>query len=233
MSTLSRWIRKMVPGAEYRHIVRRMRNRPPGNVALFPQALDAGALLIHIPKCAGLSVSEALYGPGFSPGHLRWMDYDPADLERHPGLEVFTVVRNPWDRLLSAYLFLLRGGLRERSSADVVVGRHLAAHHPGFPGFVRQFIGAGHARDYFHFEPQTDYLRDRSGGFPARIHRIRFESLEGSGALTLPSGRTLALPHRNRTPRASAGYREHYTPETRAIVAQAYAADIRELGYEF
>jgi hypothetical protein len=72
--------------------------------------IERGCLFVHIPKCAGVAVSRALFG-GLGGGHLPVAHYqlmfDAAQYARH---FKFAVVRNPYDRLLSAYRFLAGGG---------------------------------------------------------------------------------------------------------------------------
>ncbi|MFP4354891.1 MAG: sulfotransferase family 2 domain-containing protein [Phycisphaerae bacterium] len=69
-------------------------------------------IFVHIPKAAGVSVCQTLFG-NLAGGHdtiekyqkvFSWSDY-----KRY---FKFTFVRNPWDRLASAYRFLRKGGSR-------------------------------------------------------------------------------------------------------------------------
>jgi hypothetical protein len=64
--------------------------------------IRTGAAFIHIPKCAGTSVSCTLYG-SLGAGHMAVRDLQLLLPRRiFKGLFVFTFVRNPWDRLYSA-----------------------------------------------------------------------------------------------------------------------------------
>ena len=64
------------------------------------------AIFIHIPKCAGVSVAQALFG-NLAGGHATLDKYLNV-FEAHCIEEyfLFTIVRNQWDRLVSAYFFL-------------------------------------------------------------------------------------------------------------------------------
>lgn len=60
-----------------------------------------GTIFIHIPKCAGTSVAESLYG--VDPWHHSIKSYSECQLRRS---EVFTIVRDPVKRFVSIYVYL-------------------------------------------------------------------------------------------------------------------------------
>ena len=71
-------------------------------------------IFFHIPKTAGISVSTALFG------NVKWGHRNVAFYKSHFGekffnsLYKFSFVRNPYDRLYSAFTFLKNGGMNNQ-----------------------------------------------------------------------------------------------------------------------
>lgn len=59
------------------------------------------ALFIHIPKCAGTSVTQVLYGKEM--GHRPAALYLATDPQRYGSLPSFAIIRNPYDRFCSIF----------------------------------------------------------------------------------------------------------------------------------
>lgn len=72
---------------------------------------ESKSIFVHIPKCAGVSINKSLYG-NLAGGHTTFDEYiiifEPKCIENY---FKFTFVRNPWDRVVSAYFFLQKGGV--------------------------------------------------------------------------------------------------------------------------
>lgn len=210
-----------------------LRERPvrdEDTVSLAP-VIDRRAVFIHIPKCAGITVNRTLYGCRGG-AHMKLALYRRfLSAREFETFFKFTFVRNPWDRVVSAYHFLGEGGLNERDRRDAERTVHA---HPTFEAFVEEFLGAGRAREVLHFRPQHLWLTlpGRTGPQVDFIGRFeRFEEdfttiCERLGVRRAPSH---ANPGRSRP----ASYREAYTDRTAEIVGEAYARDIELFGYSF
>ena len=147
----------------------------------------------------------------------------------------FSIVRNPWDRLLSAWANKIRGrGHGERRVKRLGQTAELeavAAALIDFPSFVRLLGESPLFENDNHFRPQAQILGSIELDFVGRFERY-VESV-GHALKTVGLGHlTTSLGHRNRSWHGS-HYSTQYDEETRGIVARLYAADIKRWGYEF
>lgn len=191
--------------------------------------LNTGILFVHIPKCAGVSINYALYN-SLGPGHQPTMRYLYA---AGPGTFLstyrFTVVRNPWDRLVSAYHFLKNGGFNDKDRQFFEA--HLS-HYPTFDNFVKDWLTPQTLRWIHHFRPQSDYLSLTRDGKTPLNDLYFFENLDQDLANSPnPTLSALEVPRKNHAPESSAHYLDHYSPESLRIVEDLYQRDIRLLGY--
>ena len=195
---------------------------------------DYHCIFVHIPKTAGVSVSRSLFG-NFSGGHTYIKTYQVIfpknEFERY---FKFTFVRNPWDRLFSAYTFLRKGGFHDgerRWARD-----HLAPYHD-FDDFVKRWVNAKNILRYAHFYPQYRFLclpfMDKAAvDFLGLYENLQedFDYIQHK----IFGERTRVLPHHNKSSvNIVRDYKEFYTEESRKIVAEVYAKDITLLGYNF
>ncbi len=196
------------------------------------EVLSRKALFIHVPKTAGTSVQRSLFGREVV-GHQTFRQYELALPRRQlTSLFKFAFVRNPWDRLVSAWAFLRDGGYNhwDREWAE----KNLA-QFPDFESFVLQWISRKTVENgYGHFRPQAYYLRNGRGRIDLDFLG-RFENLARDFqrvAQLLGSSATLGSHNRSRR-RQSSTYRDYYTPRSSAVVAAAYRDDIETFGYAF
>ncbi len=189
---------------------------------------DTRSLFIHIPKCAGVSVNRTLYG-NLAGGHRTFEHYLGAFEPRNVlGYFKFTIVRNPWDRLVSAYHFLRDGGFSEK---DSMLAESELGGFSDFDAFVRGWLSRENVWKFPHFKPQHHFILERR-------HKIKldyiglFENLDADFAhIAQRIGINRRLAGSNRS--SHQDYRDYYSEETRALVARVYREDIALFGYEF
>ncbi|GIX31415.1 MAG: hypothetical protein KatS3mg124_1887 [Porticoccaceae bacterium] len=202
-----------------------------------------GLLFIHIPKCAGTSLIEALrkLDPEIEHGHTKWRDYERLGLKADHLLS-FTVVRNPWDRVVSSYCYA-------RLEESYWHGANKKwGIHPEYPVLKNlSFLDAlellyrerellkrpEHERPFFrhHWTPQIDFLKNQKGEILVK-HIFRYEALqELNDFLSRRWG--VCLPHLNATSNRPLDYRDWYDRRCRTIVEEIYEQDIQAFQYEF
>ena len=188
-------------------------------------------IFIHIPKCAGISVGRSLFGENFEAGHPTLKRYQiifgPREFNSY---FKFTFVRNPFDRLVSAFFFLKKGGMNPK---DKKWAEENLSAHDSFDAFVKAWVNPDNIQSGRHFIPQSEYIclgKNRLGvDFIGYYENLAADFQIISRKLNLNS----TLLEMNRGPSRDKDYREYYTDETRAIVAKVYADDLRLLGYTF
>lgn len=202
------------------------------------------AIFVHIPRSAGTTINVALgictldtvsdntYRPdalfGFD-GKRFAQHLTAREIAARLGPQVyaqyykFTIVRNPYSRLVSAYYqgFARRG--RRQTDVD------------GFRTFVREVLPAQFERPleqdrHRHLKPQSIFVVDDAGDmmvdFVARYERLADDFQQVAERLGMP----LAAGHLN----ASHGFDvdAHFDDDTRDRVRDLYRADFDLFGYE-
>lgn len=190
-------------------------------------------IFIHIPKSAGVSVCTSLFG-NLGGGHTTADDYEIvySSLEFHSYFK-FSFVRNPWDRLYSAYRYLKAGGMNAEDKAWA--HNHLRPYET-FESFVLNWVNPLSVNSYIHFVPQHKFI------VLSRKKEIcvdflgRFENLESDFSEIIercPSLNESALEKLNASEKNRTYFRDAYSSNMSAIVEKAYAEDITLFGYKF
>ena len=206
-------------------------------------------IFVHIPKTGGTALSLALEARamkddiliGDTPkakrrrGRLKdvqsagrlWKHSTLADIDGLvsaddlEGMFVFTLVRNPWDRLVSYYHWLKE---QDFDHPAVTLAKELE-----FPDFVRN----PHTAKSMRANPYGSYLRDVRGQERA-AHFIRLEHLgEDLAPLEAHLGFGLdEIPRFNASNRAR-DHRAYYDEATKLWVENLCKEDITRFGYSF
>lgn len=205
-------------------------------------------IFIHIPKTGGTSLALALEAramkddmmlgdtpkarkrrrrlSGVSTSGRLWKHATLADLDglvslaELDGLFAFTLVRNPWDRVVSYYHWL------QDQSFDhpaVALAQSLAFEPFTLHPQIRASLKA---------TPARHYMTDTDGRERAQLY-IRLEHFKTDAApLWDHLGFALELPHENKSERAR-DYSGYYSPKSRQAIADACAEDIARFNYRF
>ncbi len=183
------------------------------------------AIFIHIPKTAGSSVAQALFGGS---RHLPYFEYERINPRKFKRFFKFAFVRNPWDRLVSTYFFLKNGGVNEMDRR--FAAENLAAHD-NFAAFVEGWLNEKNIWSWIHFKPQHYFICDANlricVDFVGRTETIDADFRHVCRRL----GIAAELQLTNRSDHRP--YTEYYSDELRDRVAAVYANDIALFGYQF
>jgi hypothetical protein len=195
---------------------------------------DRQCIFVHVPKAAGISICKTLFG-NLAGGHtgigIYQIVFSKDEFERY---FKFAFVRNPWSRLLSAYQFLKSGGMDADDERWAV---EQLADFDTFDDFVRGWVTPDSILTQIHLVPQyqllclpfTQTLAVDFVGYFEHLDRDYAFICERLGLKTQAK-----LPRHNIGPSGdSRSYRDHYTPSTISIVAEAYKDDIALFRYNF
>jgi chondroitin 4-sulfotransferase 11 len=199
---------------------------------------DHRCIFTHVPKTAGKSVRYLFGLPEFE------RDYEPCGRNfehafgHRPLIDFvnesyfsdyfkFAFVRNPFDRIVSAYFYLENGGCNEDDRR--FREERLAPYKGSFANFIEDLSNTIAAP---HFKPQVTLLCDGHGKLLADFIG-RYESLERDVSLI---GTRLELPiHKLPILNSSRHnfYRSYYDDAIKRRVAQAYGEDLELFSYRF
>ena len=195
---------------------------------------QAGIVFVHIPKAAGTSMNLALYGRFM--GHPEAQDihtWAPRDVASLP---CFAIARNPWDRLVSAYRFVKRGGgvggdFQIHAIKDYE--QYHAAEFETFERFVKDWLSTKEIDKLdLAFQPQHRFVCDRRGKVLVD-HVGRLENIRPTiDFIRDHTGRTPEMASANRSGE-QVDYRQYYTPSLVRSVGDIYQRDIALFGYDF
>ncbi|SLN39057.1 Sulfotransferase family protein [Roseovarius litorisediminis] len=205
-------------------------------------------IFVHIPKTGGTSMALALEGRamkddiliGDTPKAQRrkkrlkktqaagrlWKHSTLADIDglmapsRIRQAFTFTLVRNPWDRMVSYYHWL-----REQSFDHPAID--LAREND-----FSSFLNAPQTKATLQANPYASHMISVEGDECCRAY-IRLENLnEDAAPLWAHLGFKLRLPVANRSDRL-ADYRSYYTRDDAELLARLCASDITRFEYSF
>ena len=205
-------------------------------------------IFVHVPKTGGTALSLALEDRAAKDDILigdtpkararagRWKGVKTAgrvwkhstladvvglvSLQEINDFQTVTLVRNPWDRVVSYYHWL-----REQSFAHSAVGLAKAHDFAGFLNHPQTVTG-------LRLWPYGAYMRLPSGDEKESIF-IRLENFpEDVGRFEAHLGFRLTLPRTNESNRTR-DWRPYYSDADAALIADICAEDVARFGYRF
>lgn len=191
------------------------------------------SIFIHIPKAGGISIIQSLYGEqagGFGhPTYQRFLKL--YGKKRFKAYYKFTFIRNPWDRLYSAYGFLKKGGMNHQ---DEQFSKQVLAEVETFEDFVMHWLTPERVNSWVHFLPQYTFITNEKGDLIVDFVG-RFENFENDfDTISNHIGVHRPLIHLNKTKgKKKQSYREVYTDAMKDKVGKLYKKDTVLFKYNF
>jgi Sulfotransferase family len=183
-----------------------------------------GAIFIHVPKAAGVSVSRALYGRPL--GHFRALDIRRVCPGTFDSLLTFGVVRHPIDRLYSAYRFARTGGTGEMGMNNSAL--YQSDYFSSFNRFVCEWLPQQDISKVDGvFRPQHLYLCHGDAVIVDKV--IKLEQIaQGMRELSALLGKEIVLGHHNKLQALPFVVN---SAETQKIIERIYQKDFEIFSY--
>jgi len=187
------------------------------------QGDNGSYIFIHINKTAGTSIGRAIGLP--VKDHLTAKEIIArVGKQNWDAAYKFTVVRNPWDKVVSLYEYRRKKNKTQIASRGITFGEWVKLTH-------------GQNRNSFYydnvksFQTQLEWLKDDESitaiDFVARFETLHTDFEQIRDAIGIKAD----LPHLNASSRKN--YRDYYNDETREIIARWYHEDIEAFTYTF
>lgn len=187
----------------------------------------SNTIFIHIPKTAGLSLVKAIYGDVIGGGHRRLAFYSHIFGSHSSQFFKFCIVRDPYDRLYSAYNYLRAGGMNIHDKTAYI--KYLK-RYVNFQDFVLNGLDKKIINEIIHFTPQSNFICDLNDVILVD-YVGRFENLEDDiGYISKKMGKKITLPHLNKSKTNSDKF--VYNDEMRKKVLDIYSRDFDILDYK-
>ncbi|EAK0446067.1 sulfotransferase family protein [Campylobacter lari] len=185
-------------------------------------------IFIHVPKAAGTSIEKAIYETDkWLSGHTKAKDYNQVEFQKFFS---FGFVRNPHDRLVSAFFYLKKGGGNKEDSQWAQ--KHLNQYN-SFEQFVLALNETKVKKEIFkciHFVPQYHFLCDRNKNilvnFIGKTENISEDFQIVLSHLNLQRTLTISNPSNHQH------YLSYYNKTTYKIVCKLYKYDFKLFNYK-
>ncbi|MBQ4844356.1 sulfotransferase family 2 domain-containing protein [Pseudoalteromonas sp. MMG005] len=131
-------------------------------------------LFVHIPKNAGSSVLKFFDDKGYR-WHAKWFDFFESNPVFFESFHKFAIVREPLQRVFSAYNYIINGG--NHSPSDLELKAYIENGSENFEQFVENVLDHDFLLFQTLFQPQVFYIYDRH--YKCRVDTIlHYENLD-------------------------------------------------------
>ena len=156
---------------------------------------ESGIIFIHVPKAAGTSVAEVLYGQRI--GHYTQDEYiEYLGFNQIKNSYIFTVVRDPVERLYSAWKYAVKGGTKDGGVYNADFYKNEVFQD--FNTFVQNWLTNQNLnKTDVLFKPQCYFITSKKYKLPKEniFYLNDMEELEKK--LSILKNYSVKLPHKN------------------------------------
>ncbi|HEG3974147.1 sulfotransferase family 2 domain-containing protein [Campylobacter coli] len=187
-------------------------------------------IFIHVPKVAGSSIERVIYQTDkWLVGHVKASDYTKFDKDKFDSYFSFGFVRNPYDRVVSAYHYLKNDS---PDPCDIKWDR-LHINNLTFEEFILSLQDEEFKEEILsknHFSFQYKYLCDKNMNILVNFIG-KFEKLDNDFKKILNILRRKdSLVHINKSKHLN--YRDYYNSQTYKIIREIYRDDFEIFDYD-
>ncbi|EKN0132056.1 sulfotransferase family 2 domain-containing protein [Campylobacter coli] len=187
-------------------------------------------IFIHVPKVAGSSIERVIYQTDkWLVGHVKASDYTKFDKDKFDSYFSFGFMRNPYDRVVSAYHYLKNDS---PDPCDIKWGR-LHINNLTFEEFILSLQDEEFKEEILsknHFSFQYKYLCDKNMNILVNFIG-KFEKLDNDFKKILNILRRKdSLVHINKSKHLN--YRDYYNSQTYKIIREIYRDDFEIFDYD-
>ncbi len=217
---------------------------------LMPISYQHKIIFVHIPKTAGTSIYSLLsipkdtkhfYSATKSIPCLQHMT--PTQLQKRippaiwKSFYKFTVVRNPFDRVVSDFRYLR--DIYKKNPHGVALPKKMGLYLRDFPSFVqlvKTVVEGNHysINVYFdHFRPQVHYFSNITYDQVCRFENLYDDIKTLQKNLHWDTMKPLAWKYQTSPIHGPENYRSYYSPRTKKIIERLYSGDLKRFSYSF
>ena len=196
----------------------------------YPHWKKQGAIFIHVPKVAGTSINKAIYGRTL--GHYTAVEIKNKFPNLYNECFVFSFVRNPWSRAVSAYKFAKQG--RTESMGVYKPEQYQIPEFETFERFVKEWLALRDINELdYIFQPQVRFLTDSNGEIIVDYVEKLENLANGIAEVEKNLNKKINVGRANSTSSAD-DYRSYYANQDLIdLIYKIYESDIQTFGYEF